>query len=334
MLRRGSGVRGYTGNVRPDYVHLLIAITGPTGSGKSDLALALAREFGGEIVNCDSLQFYRGMDIGTAKTPLAERSSIPHHLFDLLEPQQIFNAGDYAALARPVLHQIAARGAVPVVAGGTGFYLRALLDGLAEGPKRDDVLRQDLARREERHSGALHRILRRLDRTAADRIHANDHNKLIRAIEICLLARRPATEIFGRGRAPLEGFHILKIALNPPRAALHARIATRTRAMFEGGLVEEVQRLLQSGVPKGAKAFESIGYKQALEVLNGTMSREQAIELTTIATRQYAKRQCTWYRQEDNLHRISGFGGESEVLTLARELVQNAVNLVDSYYTT
>lgn len=313
--------------MRTGGIHLLIAIAGPTGSGKSDLALALARQIGGEIVNCDSLQIYRGMDIGTAKTPVAERGGIPHHLLDLLAPDQVFNAGDYAALARPLLRQIAERGSVPVVVGGTGFYLRALLDGLAEGPKRDDALRQDLARREERRQGALHRILQRLDGAVAARIHANDHNKLIRAIEICLLARRPATEVFGEGRAPLEGFHALKMVLNPPRAELHARIAIRTRAMFDAGLVEEVRGLLRTGVPKDAKAFESIGYKQALAELDGTLTREQAIELTTIATRQYAKRQVTWYRQEANIHWLSGFGGDEGVRAEAK-------SLIDSYYTT
>jgi tRNA dimethylallyltransferase len=310
--------------VQSGEIHLLIAIAGPTGAGKSDLALALARQIGGEIVNCDSLQLYRGMDIGTAKTPVAERGGIPHHLMDLLAPDQVFNAGDYAALARPLLRQIAERGAVPVVVGGTGFYLRALLDGLAEGPKRDDALRQDLARREQRRPGALHRILKRLDGAVAARIHGNDHNKLIRAIEICLLARRPASEVFGEGRAPLEGFHALKMVLNPPRAELHARIARRTRAMFNAGLVEEVRGLLRAGIPKDAKAFESIGYKQALAELEGTLTREQAIELTTIATRQYAKRQVTWFRQEANIHWLSGFGGDAEVYGRAWELVGKA----------
>jgi tRNA dimethylallyltransferase len=321
MLRRGPAVRGYTGNVGSGRKNLLITVAGPTGSGKSDLALALAREFGGEIVNCDSLQLYRGMDIGTAKTPPAARGGIPHHMLDVLEPDQVFNAGDYAELARPLLREIAGRGAVPIVAGGTGFYLRALLDGLAEGPKRDDALRRDLSRRELRRPGALHRILKRLDSAVAARIHANDHNKLTRAIEICLLARRPATEVFAAGREPLGGFQTLKFVLNPPRAELHQRIAARTQAMFQAGLVEEVQRLLDSGVQKGAKAFESIGYKQALEVLNGAISREQAIELTTIATRQYAKRQWTWFRREANIHWLSGFGGEMEVLAVARSLV-------------
>ena len=321
-------MRRYTGNVKADRLHLLVAISGPTGSGKSALALALAREFGGEIVNCDSLQLYRGMKSGTAKTPPAQRAGIPHHLFDLLDPRDVFNAGDYAAVGRPLLRAIAERGAVPIVTGGTGFYLRALLDGLAVGPKRDNALRQDLARREQRLPGALHRILRRLDGTAAARIHSNDHNKLIRAIEICLLARRPATEVFGAGRLPLQGFHTIKLVLNPPRHALHAYILARTRALFESGLVAELEGLLQSGIPIDAKAFGSIGYKQALEVLNGSISREQAIELTTIATRQYAKRQCTWFRGDDKVNWLSGFGGEPAVFSLACGLVRRELELV------
>ncbi len=310
----------------PNHNPPLIVVAGPTGSGKSDLALALAREFHGEIVNCDSLQLYRGLDIGTAKTPAVERFGVPHHLFDVLEPQQVFNAGDYAALARPLLRQIAARGAVPVMAGGTGFYLRALLDGLAEGPKRDDALRADLARREQCRPGALHRILCRLDRTAAARIHANDRNKLIRAVEICLLARRPVTQVFGGGRAPLRDFDVLKLVLNPPRPALHARIAARTRAMFDAGLVDEVRTLLHSGVPNDAKAFESIGYKQALKVLAGALTLEEAVDLTTIATRQYAKRQWTWFRQESNIHWINDFGGSPMALAVARAFVRQLLD--------
>ncbi len=281
-----------------------MVVAGPTGSGKSHLALALARQFDGEIVNCDSLQVYRGLDIGTAKTPIAERAGVPHHLLDFLDPTGIFNAGDYVKLARLVLTDITARGRLPILAGGTGFYLRALLDGLNEGPPRDDQLRGRLLTRK----GGLHRLLNRLDPATAQRIHPNDRNKTLRALEICLLARRPASQVFQAERRKLEGFRVLKIGLNPPRQALHARIAERSRSMFDGGLVDEVRQLLGSGVPADAKAFESIGYKECLQFLDGTLAREQAVELTAIATRQYAKRQLTWFRRESGIRWIDSFG--------------------------
>jgi tRNA dimethylallyltransferase len=303
----------------------LVVVAGPTGAGKSHLALRLAREFGGEIVNCDSLQVYQGMDIGTAKTPEAERLGVPHHLFDFLDPAEVFNAGDYAALARPVVREIAGRGRIPVVAGGTGFYLRALLDGLAEGPRRDDGLRRRLKVREDRRAGSLHRLLRRMDPAVAARIHANDRNKLIRALEICLLARRPASEVYQQGSRPLEGFRVLQIGLNPTRAMLHQRIAARTRLMFEGGLVREVQALVASGHSEHTKALESIGYKESLALLAGRVSLAEAIELTTIATRQYAKRQVTWFRRQPSIFWINDFGDSAEALEAAREYLAAAL---------
>ncbi len=281
-----------------------MVVAGPTGSGKSHLALALATRFQGEIVNCDSLQIYRALDIGTAKTPVADRGDIPHHLLDFLEPTEIFNAGGYAKLARPVLQDIAARGRLPILAGGTGFYLRALLDGLNDGPVRDDGLRSRLLARK----GSLHRLLVRFDPITAQRIHPNDRNKTLRALEICLLARRPASDLFRAERQPLQGFRVLKLGLNPPRRLLHQRIEARAHRMFESGLMEEVRQLLAQGVPPGAKAFESIGYKECLQLLDGHLNLAQAIELTTIATRQYAKRQITWFRREPDIHWIDEFG--------------------------
>ena len=292
----------------------LVVVAGPTASGKSALALELALLFGGEIVNCDSLQLYRGLDLGTAKTPVDERRGVPHHLFDILEPQELTTAGDYAVRARRVLLEIAHRGALPVVAGGTGFYLQALLDGLAEGPKRDEALRARLLRMESRKAGRVHRLLKRLDPVTAGRIHPRDANKAIRAVEICLLSRRPATELFQQGRQPLEGFRSLKVVLDPGREALHVRIAERTRRMFSAGLVGEVRALLAKGLPAGAKAFESIGYHEAIEVLAGRMSEEQAVEATIIATRQYAKRQLTWFRRERAATWIQGFGDDPKCL--------------------
>jgi len=292
----------------------LLVVAGPTASGKSALALELALQFQGEIVNCDSVQLYRGLDIGTAKTPTGQRRGIPHHLLDVLDPAELTTAGDYGLRARSVLREIASRDALPIVSGGTGFYLRALLDGLAEGPSRNEPLRERLNRMESRHSGRLHRLLFRLDAEAAARVHARDLNKLIRALEICILTRRPASHLFREGRTPLEGFRVLKFVLEPDRKKLHERIAARTHEIFAAGLVNEVRELVDRGVPLDAKPFESIGYREATEVLRGRMSLEQAIEATTIATRQYAKRQTTWFRRETGAIPVHGFGDDPLVL--------------------
>ncbi len=291
----------------------LIVVVGPTASGKSALALELAQRFQGEIVNCDSLQLYRGLDIGTAKTPIGQRCGIPHHLLDILDPSELATAGDYSVRARAAIGEISARGVLPIVTGGTGFYLRALLDGLADGPSRDEPLRARLARLESGRAGRLHRLLRRLDAGAASRIHARDLNKLIRALEICILSRRPATEVFLDGRTPLEGFSVLKFVLEPDRQALHARIEARTREIFAAGLVDEVRGLLACGVPMDAKPFESIGYREVIEFLRGALTLEQALEATTIATRQYAKRQSTWFRRETGATRAGGFGDDPQI---------------------
>jgi tRNA dimethylallyltransferase len=300
----------------------LIAIVGPTGAGKSHLAVALALSFQGEIVNCDSLQQYKGLDVGTAKISSTERRGIPHHLLDILEPVEVSTAGDYAARARPILREILSHQHVPIVVGGTGFYLRALLDGLAEGPQRDDTLRATLVERESRRPGILHRYLRRLDPRTAERIHRNDRNKVIRALEISLLAQRPAAQLFEAGRQSLKGYDPLKIVLEPPRERLREVLGERTRGMFQSGLLEEVAALLAKGTPVTAKSFESIGYKEALQVLAGGMTLAEAIERTTIETRQYAKRQTTWFRRERGAQRIEGFGHENPVLLLAHEIAR------------
>ena len=309
-------------------VRPLVAVLGPTGSGKSELSLHLAEKFSGEIVNCDSIQLYRGFDIGSAKLSPEVRRGIPHHLLDVLDPGDVTTAGDYAVRAKALLCDIAARQRLPVVVGGTGFYVRALLDGLAEGPKRDTQLRQRLTEREGKCRGVLHRYLRRLDPVTARRIHANDLNKTIRAIEISLLARRPAQEVFAAGRQGIEGFAPLKLVLDPPRCALHERIRTRSQSMFANGLLDEVRRLRAEGVPDSAKPFESIGYKEALAVLRGEMDVQQAMELVEIHTRQYAKRQVTWFRREAGAERIQGFGWENPVLSLTDEIVSGYLDKI------
>jgi tRNA dimethylallyltransferase len=303
----------------------LPVVIGPTGSGKSDLSLYIARAAGGEIVNCDSLQVYRGFDVGTAKVPPSERQGVPHHLLDIVDPTILFTAGDYARLAEAAVREISARGRTAVLVGGTGFYLRGLLEGLSPGPSRDDVLRARLQGRELKRPGSLHCILARLDPVSAARIHPNDKNKTMRALEVRLLQGAPLSAMFERGRAALGGFRPIKIGLDPSREPLYARLNERARRMFDpGGLAEEVGRLLSAGVPPEAKPFESLGYKQALQMVQGRISVEQAIESTQLETRRYAKRQRTWFRKEQGVHWIEGFGDDAQVQTEALSILSLA----------
>jgi tRNA dimethylallyltransferase len=298
-----------------------VAIVGPTGSGKSALALEIAGRFSGELVNCDSLQLYKGFDIGTAKTPLHERRQIPHHLFDVLTPHGSFSAGEYARMARSVLADIFSRGSLPVIVGGTGFYLRALLYGLPALPQKDEVLRDQLKRREDARPGSLHRILSRLDRESAAQIHPNDVQKTIRAVELRLLTKetRPPKDL----AQPLKGVRALILGLDPDRTELGTRLERRTHEMFSHGLLEEVRELLAQGLAGKEKPFESLGYRQALEVLRGENTLEQAIESTLIATRQYAKRQRTWFRREPNVTWLYGFGNDPAIDDTALGYVRN-----------
>lgn len=301
----------------------LAAVVGPTGSGKSALALCLAQQFGGEIVNCDSLQLYRGFDIGTAKTPPGERRGIPHHLFDVLTPQESYSAGEYAREARKVIAEIAGRGRLPIVVGGTGFYLRALLEGLPVLPSRDERLRERLLERERLRPGSLHRLLSRLEPGAAARIHANDVQKTMRALEVRLLTQQalpPPAEA-----QALEGYTVIKLGLDPDRAAIQQRLETRTRAMFAHGLIEEVRSLLAQGATGNEKPFEALGYKQALLLLRGTLTLEQAVESTIVETRQYAKRQRTWFRRDTEIHWLLGFGDDAEIIAQATQTDINAL---------
>jgi tRNA dimethylallyltransferase len=291
----------------------LVAIAGPTGSGKSDLALLIAGQFDGEIVNCDSLQVYRHFDIGTAKLPLAERRGIPHHLIDILDPDQLFTAGEYARLAAATIAEISGRGRLPILAGGTGFYLRALLEGLFEGPVRDQPLRDRLSAREARRTGSLHRLLRRFDSAAARKIHANDIPKVMRALEICLLTRQPVSRLFEQGRDALRGYRTLKLGLLPDREALNPRLDARCAWMFEHGLLEEVRGILALGFPPACKPFESHGYKQAMQLIRGELSPRDAVFYAQRNTRHYAKRQITWFRRERELQWLKGFGDATDI---------------------
>jgi len=299
----------------------LVAVAGPTGSGKSDLALAIAERFAGEIVNCDSLQVYRYFDIGTAKLPPQARRGIPHHLLDLLDPGEIFTAGEYARMARATIRAISGRGRLPILAGGTGFYLRALLDGLFEGPSRDQSLRDRLGQREARRPGSLHKLLTRFDSATAQKIHPNDVPKVTRALEVCLLTRRPASESFRRGRDALRGYRTLKLGLLPDREALYQRLDRRCEAMFAQGLVEEVRQILALGYPAESKPFGSHGYKQALQAIRGELNWREAVNYAQRKTRQYAKRQLTWFRRERDLVWLRGFADTPGIQESAIEYV-------------
>jgi tRNA dimethylallyltransferase len=303
---------------------LLVVVLGPTGSGKTALSVALAQRFQGEIVNCDSVAMYREFNIGTAKPSPAERQSVPHHLFDFLDPAQSMTAGEYARRARQVLDEIKLKGRLPIVAGGTGLYLRALLEGLFPGPQRLEELRERLRRREaERGAEYLHRILTRLDPEAAAKIHRNDTAKLIRAIEVCLAARRPMTDLWKTGRDALQGFRILRVGLNPARQALYDRINQRAYMMFESGLVPETKALLEK-YGERARPLISLGYKQAVQHLNGELSREQAIAAAQQAHRNYAKRQMTWFRREPQVEWLAGFGDDLHVQEQAASLIKSS----------
>lgn len=250
--------------------------------------------------------------------PAEERHGIPHHLLDIVNPDEVFSAGEYARLGRVAIADIASRGRLPVIAGGTGFYLRALLDGLFEGPSRDQSLRDRLAAREARRPGSLHRLLRRFDRGAASKIHPNDVPKVTRALEVCLLTRRPVSELFQEGRDALEGYRVLKIGLMPDRDALYASLDARCAAMFEGGLAEEIERILAMGFSQACKPFESHGYKQALQLRNGELTPKEALFYAQRNTRNYAKRQMTWFRKEPDAMWFKGFAPAVTEAALAR----------------
>jgi tRNA dimethylallyltransferase len=298
----------------------VVLVLGPTGSGKTALSLELGEHFGGEIISCDSVAVYRGMDLGTAKPTVEERARLPHHLIDVADPDQPFTAGAYSRAARAALADIAGRGKLPIVTGGTGLYLRALTDGLFAGPERQIDLRARLERSCQRHGDTwLHRLLRRLDPATAARIHANDVPKLIRAIEVCLAAGKPMSQVMVRD--PLAGFRLLRIGLNPPRQALYDRLNQRAVAMFAAGLVEETRGLLGRYGP--VKALDSLGYRQAIAVLDGTLTLPAAIEVAQQGHRNYAKRQLTWFRREPEVHWIAGFGDAAETLCVSAELVQS-----------
>ena len=315
----------------------LVVLAGPTASGKTALALVLAQQFRADILSCDSVCVYRHMQAGTAKPSARERELVPHHLLDLYEPDQACTAGDYARHARAVLHSLAGRAVLPILAGGTGLYLRALVDGLFPSPPPQPALRALLRRRAARRAGPhLHRSLLRFDPEAARRIHPNDTPKLMRALEVSLAARpggpSPISSQWSEGRNALEGYRLLRLTLDPPRDLLYERIDQRARAMFRDGLLEETRELTERFGAE-CRPLQSLGYKQAAEVLAGSLSEAEAIAQTQQGHRHYAKRQLTWFRKEAELHPthwLQGTGDDAAIQQQALALVRDFVETMPS----
>ena len=302
----------------------LITLFGATASGKTALSLALAQHFHAEILSCDSVAVYRHMQLGTAKPSPAERLLVPHHLLDLYDPNEACTAGDYARHARFVLAALAERDTLPILAGGTGLYAHALLDGLFPSPPADPALRTILRERAtKRGPEHLHRTLTRLDPKAASRIHPNDAPKVIRAIEVSLAARQPISEQWQAGRDALTGYSTLRLILAPDRAELYTRIDLRASAMFANGLVEETRTLIDR-FGLDCRPFTSLGYAEAFAVLRGELTETAAILRAQQGHRNYAKRQTTWFRRESELHPthfLRGPGDSPEVLAQAKALI-------------
>lgn len=290
----------------------LVVLVGPTASGKSALAVALAQKFKAEIITCDSTQLYRGVSIGTAKPSRDEQRGIAHHLIDVLDPAEVATAGGYRDLALAVLAGVRERRRLPILTVGTGLYMRALLEGLADLPLRSEALRERLRYSVQKRGAAhLHRVLRRMDREAAEKIAPADEQKLIRAIEVCVLTRKPISEVHRAGRNPLRGWRIIKIGLQPDREVLQRRIAGRTQAMLDAGWLAEIEGLLAGGISESAKIFDFIGYRELLGVLRGTVTLEKARESIQQATRHYAKRQMTWFRKDAAIRWFAGAGDDA-----------------------
>jgi len=299
-----------------------IIIVGPTASGKSRMGTSLALRFHGEIISCDALQLYRHMDIGTAKVAAYDRDRVPHHMLDILDPTEEFSAGAFQDLARKALEGIRASGNTPFVVGGTGFYLRAFLEGLFDGPARDETLRVRMQKIiERRGTKSLHRVLKRIDPLSASRIEEADGERIIRAYEIYLLSGRSMSWWQQQPRNALQGYRWLKIGIHILRAELYERIDRRVEEMFQSDFVEEVQALLAL-YPKNSPALKAIGYRQIVDCLDGKHSMEQAIEDTKTESRRYAKRQMTWFRQDPGVQWIEDKGDTAKLDATAEALVE------------
>jgi tRNA dimethylallyltransferase len=291
----------------------LVAIVGPTATGKSTLGIALARRFDGEVVSCDSTAVYRGFDIGTDKVPLAERQGVPHHMIDVADPLEEYSAARYARDASAVIRGITARGRLPILVGGTGLYYRALTRGFFPGPARDAALRARLERiADRRGDGRLHAFLRRVDPASAERISSADRKRVVRALEVYLLTGRALTAHFADTQSPLPDYDVVTFALRISQEATDARVAARVAAQFRQGLLDEIRGLLASGIPDTALPFTGLVYRQALEHLRGVRDEPATRELIVRENRKYSRRQLIWFRKEPNLQWIHAAGEREE----------------------
>jgi tRNA dimethylallyltransferase len=304
----------------------VVAILGPTATGKSTLALELARQHRGEIINCDSTAVYRGFDIGTDKVAERDRRGIPHHLIDVADPTDEYTAAQYARDAARVIRDVHARGGLPFVVGGTGFYYRALTRGLFPGPGRDAALRQRLTDIGERRGVAfLHRLLRRVDRESAHRIQPRDLKRIVRALEVYFLTGRPLTAHFAETTSPIPDVDVLAIALRLPAPMISARVTTRVDEQFERGLLDEIRGLLRQGVPESARPFGGLVYRQALEHLHGVRDEAATRALIAQENRRYARRQLIWFRKEPNLQWFDGPGESPATIAAVSELLTDYI---------
>ncbi len=309
---------------------VVLAVLGPTATGKTALALALAERYGGEIINCDSTAVYRGFDIGTDKLPIGERRDIPHHLIDVAEPVEEYTAARYAREAAAAVRAIQSRGRLPILAGGTGFYYRALTRGLFPGPPADQSLRarlEAIARR--RGVGFLHRMLARVDRPSADRAQPRDLKRIVRALEVFFLSGRPLTAHFADTVSPIPDADIVAVALRLPAAATSARVTRRVDEQFACGLLDEIRALLARGVPERARPFGGLVYRQALELLHGVRDEAATRALIAQENRRYARRQLIWFRKEPNLVWFDGPGESQTTIEAVNRHVDQRLKEID-----
>ena len=306
---------------------VFVAILGPTASGKSALGLDVAEALGGEIVNCDSTAVYRGLDIGTDKLPGHARRGIPHHLIDIVDPRDTYTAARFAIDAARAVRDIAGRGRLPIVVGGTGLYYRALTRGLFPGPARNDEVRGRLHAIADRGGPErLHRWLSRIDPGSGQRIQPRDTKRMVRALEVYLLTGRPLTDHFEATERPLPEFEPVPIGLAPDRALVAERVARRVDQQFDAGIVAEIQGLLAAGVPRDAHAFSGLVYRQVLEMLDGVRDEPATKALIVQENLRYARRQLIWFRKEPNLRWIPAAGEREVTLRAALDVIADTAD--------